>query len=75
MPQLPSLPGAAVVKALEKAGFSVIRINGSHYRLRHADGRSTTVPVHSGRDVPRGTLRAVLQQCGLTVEEFTMYLR
>ncbi|HEY2305712.1 MAG TPA: type II toxin-antitoxin system HicA family toxin [Streptosporangiaceae bacterium] len=28
-------------------------------RLRHPDGRATTVPVHAGRDVPRGTLRSV----------------
>jgi hypothetical protein len=35
----------------------VTRVSGSHHRLRHPDGRSTTVPVHSGQDVPKGTLR------------------
>ena len=75
MVQLPSLPGAVVVRALERAGFSIIRVSGSHHRLRHPDGRVTTVPVHSGRDVPRGTLRAVLRQCDLSPDEFRRYLR
>lgn len=48
--------------------------NRCHHRLRHSDGRPTTVPVHSGRDVPKGTLRAVLQDTGLTVDELLKYL-
>jgi predicted RNA binding protein YcfA (HicA-like mRNA interferase family) len=38
------------------------------------DGRCTTVPVHAGQDVPRGTLRSVLQDAGLTVEDLLKYL-
>jgi predicted RNA binding protein YcfA (HicA-like mRNA interferase family) len=34
--------------ALERVGFRVLRIKGSHHFLRHEDGRSTVVPVHSG---------------------------
>lgn len=37
-------------------------------------GRSTTVPVHPGRDVPKGTLRAVLQDAELTVDQLLKYL-
>lgn len=43
-------------------------------RLRHPDGRSTTVPVHPGKDVPKGTLRSVLEDAGMTVDEFLKYL-
>jgi predicted RNA binding protein YcfA (HicA-like mRNA interferase family) len=39
------LSGKDLVKLLEKMGFKIVRINGSHYRLKHIDGRVTTVPV------------------------------
>jgi predicted RNA binding protein YcfA (HicA-like mRNA interferase family) len=74
MPPVPSVPGHRLVKALERAGFEVTRVKGSHHRLRHPDGRSTTVPVHAGRDVPKGTVRAILQDSGLTVDELLKYL-
>jgi hypothetical protein len=37
-----------LVKALEKAGFELARVRGSHHVMRHADGRTVAVPVHSG---------------------------
>ena len=40
------LSGKNLVKFLEKLGFVVVRINGSHSRMKHEDGRITTVPVH-----------------------------
>jgi predicted RNA binding protein YcfA (HicA-like mRNA interferase family) len=69
MPPVPAVRGAQVVKALEKAGFVVARINGSHHIMRHADGRRTTVPVHQGRDIRPGTLRAILRDIGLSPED------
>jgi predicted RNA binding protein YcfA (HicA-like mRNA interferase family) len=69
MPPVPAVSGTELVKALERAGFVVTRVKGSHHRLKHPDGRSTTVPVHGGRDVPKGTLRSVLQDAALTVED------
>lgn len=74
MPPVPAVRGDHLVKALERAGFTVTRVRGSHHRLRHPDGRSTTVPVHPGRDVPKGTLRAVLQDTGMTPAELSAYL-
>ena len=73
MPPLPVLPGAKVVKALEKAGFDVVRVAGSHHRMAHLDGRRTTVPVHR-TDMKRGTLRNILRDCDLSVEEFLSLL-
>lgn len=49
MPPLPVLAGSRVVRALEKAGFKVVRVRGSHHVLRHPDGRGTSVPVHGTR--------------------------
>lgn len=74
MPPVPAVRGERLVRALERAGFEVTRIRGSHHRLRHRDGRSTTIPVHPGRDVPKGTLRAILQDTGLTVDDLLKYL-
>lgn len=68
-PSLPTVPGARLVKALQVAGFELTRVSGSHHRLKHEDGRSTTVPVHGNKDVPKGTLRAILRDCELTVAE------
>lgn len=73
MPPVPSVPGAKVVRALERAGFSLARINGSHHIMRHLDGRSVTVPVHN-RDLAKGTLRNILMIVGMSVEDLQKLL-
>jgi predicted RNA binding protein YcfA (HicA-like mRNA interferase family) len=52
--KLPRLTGRELIAALEKAGFSVVRVRGSHHMLRHADGRTTTVPAHGGEIIGVG---------------------
>jgi predicted RNA binding protein YcfA (HicA-like mRNA interferase family) len=52
----------------------VARVAGSHHSMRHADGRGTTVPVHPGRDVAKGTLRGILADAVMTVEELQRLL-
>ena len=42
------------------------RQTGSHARLKHADGRVVTVPVHAGQDVGRGLLRKILRDADIT---------
>lgn len=59
---------------MEKAGFKLARTAGSHHIMRHPDGRGTTVPVHPGRDVAKGTLRGILADTGLSVEQFLRLL-
>lgn len=71
---VPVLPGTDVVKALERAGFTVVRVSGSHQFLRHADGRTVVLPVHAGRDMPKGTLRNILGIIGMSVEELRSFL-
>jgi len=72
---VPPTPGARVVRALEKAGFTVVRIKGSHCFMRHSDGRrAVVVPVHAGDDVPRGTMRQILASAELTPDEFRALL-
>ena len=71
MPPLPIIKSREVVKALLRGGFYIHRQTGSHVRLLHRTRTElrVTIPMHS-RDMPRGTLRRVIRQAGLTVEEF-----
>jgi predicted RNA binding protein YcfA (HicA-like mRNA interferase family) len=74
MAPVPALPGGRWVKALQGAGFTVARIKGSHHVMRHPDGRTVTVPVHPGRDVPKGTVRNILAITGLTPDDLQKLL-
>jgi predicted RNA binding protein YcfA (HicA-like mRNA interferase family) len=67
---LPVVSGGEVVKALRKIGYVLDRQRGSHLILRQqtAPHRRLTVPDH--KEVAKGTLRAIVRQAGLTVEEF-----
>lgn len=70
MGKLPVLKAREVISALRKLGFEVDHVTGSHYILRHPDGRRAVVPYHGNRDVKQGVLRSILRQAGLTVDEF-----
>jgi predicted RNA binding protein YcfA (HicA-like mRNA interferase family) len=69
MTRLPRLKGKELVRALERAGFTGYRTRGSHVFLRHPDGRTTTVPIHSGETIGPGLLRAILRDVELSVDE------
>ena len=70
MPKLPVVSGIEVVKALAKIGHDVDHQTGSHMilRQREAPHRRLTEPRHS--ELAKGTLRAIIGQAGLAVEEF-----
>ncbi|GJQ59117.1 MAG: hypothetical protein SCALA701_19180 [Candidatus Scalindua sp.] len=61
-----------VIRKLRKAGFMFDRhAKGSHEIWYNPDTRKRTiVPNHSGKNIPKGTLRAIIQQDGFTIEEF-----
>lgn len=71
MTPTPIITARQLMKALRKLGFVEVRSRGSHRRWVHPDGRKTTVPVHRGRDVPRGLLRQVITiDVGIDMDEF-----
>ena len=74
MTRLPRLTGREVIAALNRAGFEVVRVKGSHYRVRHADGRVTVVPVHAGEIIGPGLMASILRDVELTREEFLSLL-
>ena len=66
--KLPVAKSRAVIKVLKKAGFVESRQKGSH-KIFKKDAMRVVVPVH-GKDLKKGTLRAIIDSAGLTVEEF-----
>ena len=73
MTQLPVISGRQCASALERAGFTLRRQVGSHMVLRRDEPfAQTVVPDH--RTLDRGTLRAILRQAGLSVDEFVHFL-
>jgi predicted RNA binding protein YcfA (HicA-like mRNA interferase family) len=73
MTQLPVISGRECVAALEGAGFTVRRQVGSHIVMRRdSPFAQTVVPDH--RVLDRGTLRAIIRQAGLSVDDFVRLL-
>ncbi len=66
-PALPVVSGAQAIAALGRLGFVHVSQRGSHVKMQRAD-RVAIVPLH--RELAGGTLRSVLRQAGITVEEF-----
>ncbi|MBS0181208.1 MAG: type II toxin-antitoxin system HicA family toxin [Nitrospira sp.] len=73
--RLPSLTPEEVLRALQRAGFFVHHTSGSHYILKHPDRPTlrVTVAFHN-RDLKRRTLESIVEQSGLSVEEFLTFL-
>ncbi|MBI5215988.1 MAG: type II toxin-antitoxin system HicA family toxin [Ignavibacteriae bacterium] len=70
MRKSPRLRGREIIKALQKADFTIQRIRGSHYFLQHDDGRCTVVPVHSAEIIGPGLFSKILRDCELSISEF-----
>lgn len=84
MPKLPRVPAAKVIRALERMGFVQVRQKGSHVILKKTlpvDEESDqevievgcVVPLHQ-KDIAIGTLKSILNQAGISVEELIKYL-
>ena len=69
--KLPVISGKEALRALERAGFVVVRQRGSHVRVKKVTSEHVikiTIPIHETLD--RGTLKGIIRNAGLTVEEF-----
>jgi predicted RNA binding protein YcfA (HicA-like mRNA interferase family) len=67
-PRLPRISGDDAARTLERAGFQRISQRGSHLKLRSDAGRVVIIPLH--RELAAGTLRSIIRQSGLSVEDF-----
>lgn len=75
-PRMPRLTGKKVEKALIRAGWYLHHSRGSHFYYRHSGypGKQITLPIHAGEVIPQKTLKSILEQAGLSPEEFTKLL-
>ena len=71
---MPVVDGDRLVRALERAGFRVTTIVGSHHVMRHPDGRRTSVPVHGRKALKRGMLAAILRDTRMTAGDLRALL-
>jgi predicted RNA binding protein YcfA (HicA-like mRNA interferase family) len=69
--KLPKISGEDLMKALRKAGFKSVRQKGSHVSMQKGSYK-TVIPLHD--ELARGTLLAILKQCGLSKEQLMKYL-
>jgi predicted RNA binding protein YcfA (HicA-like mRNA interferase family) len=69
VPKLPSLTPQKIIKVLEKEGFVLDKIKGSHHiYYQPTTKRRVVVPLHK-RDLPKGMLLEILKQAGISKEE------
>jgi len=69
--KLPVVSAREVIRVAEKLGFAFDRQKGSHaVFLRASDKRRLVIPVHQGRDLKPGALRGLIDDMGLSVDEF-----
>jgi len=74
MPKLPVLKPRKVITALRKVGFEIDHHTGGHailYKAGHPN--PVTIPVHA-KDIKLGTLQSIIDQAGLTREQFLKLL-
>ncbi|TDA69682.1 MAG: type II toxin-antitoxin system HicA family toxin [Clostridia bacterium] len=69
MTRLPRVGGKEVVAALKSAGFVVVNVEGSHHQLYRRGSGLVTVPVHPKETLPPKTLKSILKQAGLTIDQ------
>ncbi len=75
MTTLGSYSGWSVIKAFEKAGWRVSRQRGSHVILEKTGSEFIlSIPVHGAKTVKRGTLRNLIRDSGMTIEEFLHFI-
>lgn len=74
MAKLPVVKAQKLIKVLLKLGFFKHGQVGSHAHFKHADGRRTTVPAHQGKEISPGTLLAILEDIGISKDDFAKLL-
>ena len=75
MSRLPLLSGEKLCGILMCAGYVIHHQTGSHIILRHRETPHHRLTIPNHREISIGTLRAILKQAGLTVEEFRTLMR
>jgi len=75
LPKIRPLSPQRLIKILEKTGFKTIRQKGSHIIMINDKGTRIVIPVHPGKDIKPGLIRAIIKEAGLSRREFFKILR
>jgi len=70
MPKLSPIRARKLIVILEKLDFEKVHQKGSHVRMKHSDGRRTSIPIPSGEKVGVGLLRKILRDVHISRNEF-----
>ena len=71
MAKLPSIRAREVARVAQSIGFVFDRQRGSHaVYYRASDQRRIVIPMHGNKDLKPGTLRGIISDMGLSVDEF-----
>lgn len=75
MSKLPAVSGRDAIRAFQRLGFEIARVEGSHHVLKKPQHVfNLTVPVHGKKPLKTGTLRRLIRDAGISVEEFVEQL-
>lgn len=75
MPKIPPVTSAQLIKILQSKGFQVALQKGSHVILIDKEKNRIVVPMHSGKEIKPGLLRAILREAGISREDFDRLLK
>jgi len=75
LPKISPVSPIKIIKILEKSGFKVIRQKGSHVIMINDKGTRTVIPVHAGKEVKPGLIRAIIKEAGISREKFFKLLK
>jgi predicted RNA binding protein YcfA (HicA-like mRNA interferase family) len=75
LPKIPPVTSVELIKILQLKGFQIIRQKGSHVILIDKEKNRIVVPVHPGKEIKPGLLRAILREAGISREDFDRLLK
>ncbi|MEK7170334.1 MAG: type II toxin-antitoxin system HicA family toxin [Patescibacteria group bacterium] len=75
MPKLPVVKARGLIRILKKLGFSLSHVTGSHAQLKNVYNKRVTIPMHNNKEITPKTLKSILKDAELSIEEFVRLLR
>jgi len=75
LPKIPPLSPHKLIKILQKADFRIIRQKGSHVIMMNDRNIRIVIPVHPGKDVKPGLIRAIIKEAGLSRQDFLRLIK
>jgi predicted RNA binding protein YcfA (HicA-like mRNA interferase family) len=75
LPKIPPVTSVELIKIVQLKGFQIVRQKGSHVILINKEKNRIVVPVHPGKEIKPGLLRAILREAGISREDFDKLLK